>query len=145
MYPIFYSVTHFSKVTPFSQCDSFFQIWPIFYSVIHFYSVDNFAKLDPVFHSMAISLQRYPFFKRCIHILQCDIFPNVTHFPKCDPVLRDWPIFSNVTHFSQLVWPIFQCNSLFAVWPIVYSVTFFPNVTHFYSLTLSVPCSFIEL
>ena len=145
MYPIFYSVTHFPKWPIFHSVTHFFKCGQ-FFGVILFYSVDNFSKLDPIFHSMAISLQRYPFFwnvsifcsvtffqmwpsfKRLTYIFKCDTFFtacvthifSVTHFLQCDPYFTVWPIFHSVTYFFQM-WPIF------------------------YSLTHSVPCSFTEL
>ena len=92
MWPIFWSVTYYSK------CDPFFQVWPIFPIVTHFSKCDSFFQMWPIFPNVTNFSKYDPFFQ------MWRIFSNVTHYSKCDLFFQVLPIAPNGTHFSSVAY-----------------------------------------
>ena len=146
--------------------DTIFQMWPISYSVKKLSKCDSFFSVTqlsmqtwPIFQCDTISRfsQCEPFYQIWPIFLQCDFFPNVTHFFTVRPILYSVthvlqcnPFLFSVTHFSlgsilhSLTYFI-QSDPFLHMWPILCSVTYFskcePFSQFFYSATNILQCN----
>ena len=128
MWPIFNSVTRFSKCNSVFTVPPFFTVYYIFYSATRFLQYNSCFTVWPICFGVTIFLRCDPFYLvTCVS--KCDLiftvrpiffFYSVTHF---------WPSLYSVTYFSK--WEQFsQCDSYFKMWPISYSVTHFFHLWH---------------
>ena len=150
MWPMFYSLTHFSKCDPFF----FFTVWPIFHSVTSFLQSYPSFVMNPLLHSVTILkmwlftvwpiflnstlfLQFHYFFIQMLPIFHSAThFYSVTHFSQCNQSLQCDPVFEMYSWFPC---DVRNLNVyFFAGCPIFLIVTYtfftvsliFPSVTH---------------
>ena len=97
-------------------------MWFIFSKVIHFCTW-HILQILPIF------LQALPIFPNVTHFSKCNLF-----FSKCDPFFQMRPIVPNVTYFSKgfllfQVWPIFlRVSPFLELWFIFLGVTLCPRI-----------------
>ena len=137
--PFFTAWLIFSKPPYFAQCGPFFQMWHTFPNVFHLSKRDSLLQIWLIFqydqffemwsfsspgHSVTHFSQYVPFFFKCDAFFTVwPIFPNVTNFSECDP------LFYRVAQSSKcvpyfIVWTIFhivyhfsKCDPILPVWP----------------------------